>query len=155
MRQGATPLTQRARILAVETLEHTLNAVEPKQLLKSKISMKNTQLHVEGYSFDLRNFRNIYFVGGGKASGLMAEALEEELGNHVTDGVVNVPYGSKQQTRMIRIHEANHPLPDAAGLEGTRRIMEIADKADKDDLLIVLLSGGGSSLMPLPRCAVT
>ena len=69
----------------------------------------------------------------------------------ITAGIVNVPYGAKKETRIIELIEASHPIPDQAGVEGTRRMMAIAEKADADDLVICLISGGGSSLMPLPR----
>jgi len=148
---GGTQLNQKARTLALKTLEYTLNAVDPKQIIKSKLSLKNSILKIDGYSFDLKKFQNIYVVGGGKASGSMAEALEQILGKHITNGLVNIPYGNKHKTETTKLHEASHPIPDEAGLKGTRRILEIAEKAKEDDLIICLISGGGSSLMPLPR----
>jgi glycerate-2-kinase len=81
----------------------------------------------------------------------MAEALEEILGKRITEGIVNVPHGDKHKTGIIKLHESSHPVPDAAGVKGTRRMLAIAEQAEKDDLIICLISGGGSSLMPLPR----
>ncbi len=152
---GGTQLNRKARALALKSLESALNAVDPKQIIKSKLSLKNSILKVNGYSFDLKKFTNIYVVGGGKASGSMAEALEQILGKHLTNGLVNIPHGSKHKTEIIKLHEASHPIPDEAGVEGTRRILEIAKQAKKDDLIICLISGGGSSIMPLPRGRIT
>ncbi|MDH7478093.1 MAG: glycerate kinase, partial [Candidatus Bathyarchaeota archaeon] len=70
-------------------------------------------------------------------------------------GFVNVPYGSKHKTDVIELHEASHPIPDDSGVKGTRQMLEIVKKAEKDDLIICLISGGGSSLMPLPRGEIT
>jgi len=152
IQKGSTELTRKARTLALESLEHALNAADPKQMMmKSKLSLKNSNLHINGHSFNLENFRNIYVVGGGKASGAMAEALEEKIGNHITTGIVNVPHGSKQKTHIIKLHGASHPLPDNAGTAGTRQMLTIAEQAEKSDLVICLISGGGSSLLPLPR----
>ncbi len=148
---GGPQLNQKARALALKSLESALNAADPKQIIKSKLSLKNSILKVNGYPFDLKKFKNIYVVGGGKASGLMAEVLEQILGKHVTNGLVNIPHGSKHKTEIIKLHEASHPIPDGAGVEGTRRMLEIAEQAKEDDLIICLISGGGSSLMPLPR----
>jgi len=148
---GGTQLDQKARSLALKSLESALNAVDPKQIMRSKLSLKNSILKVNGYSFDLKRFQNIYVVGGGKASGSMAEALEQILGKLVTNGFVNVPHGSKHRTEIIKLHEANHPIPDEAGVKGTHHMLKIAEKAKKDELIICLISGGGSSLMPLPR----
>jgi glycerate-2-kinase len=155
VRNGETQLNRDARSLALKSLESALNAVDSKQIIKSKILLKNSGLQVNGYSFDLKKFKNIYVIGGGKASGSMAEAIEQILGKYITNGIVNVPQGSKQNTKIIEPHEASHPIPDEAGVEGTRRMLKIAEQAKEDDLIICLISGGGSSLMPLPRGGIS
>ncbi len=151
VKNGETQLDKKARKLALESLEFALNAVDPKQIIKSKLSIKNSILNVGEYAFDLKKFRNIYVIGGGKASGAMAEALEQVVDKRIKNGLVNVPRGSKNKAEIIRFHEASHPIPDEAGVKGTRDMMEIAEQAKEDDLIICLISGGGSSLMPLPR----
>jgi len=150
-----TKLDRKARTLTLESLENALNAVDPKQIIKSKLWLKNSTLQVNGYSFDLNKFKNVYVIGGGKASGSMAEALEQILGKHVTNGLVNVPCKSKHSTQIIRLHEASHPVPSEDGVEGARHMLEIAEHAKKDDLVVCLISGGGSSLMPLPRGGIS
>ena len=147
---GETLLNKKARRLALESLEHALEAADPRQLLEARLNLKGSTLKVDKHSFDLAKYRNIYVIGGGKASGAMAEALEQILGKRITKGVVNVPHGSKNKTRIIQLHGANHRVPDQAGVEGTRRILKIAEDAEENDLIICLISGGGSSLMPLP-----
>jgi glycerate-2-kinase len=151
IKNGETPHNRKARTLALKSLENALNAVDPKRIIKSKLSLKNSTLRVNEHSFDLRKFRNIYVIGGGKASGSMAEALEHVLGSRIKSGLINVPHGSKHRTSSVELHGANHPVPDEAGVEGTHRMLEMAEQAEKDDLVICLISGGGSSLMPLPR----
>jgi len=151
VKNGETQLDRKVRTLALKSLESALNAVDPRHIIKSKILLKNSTLHVNGYSFDLKKIRNVYVIGGGKATGSMAEALEQVLGNLIKNGVVNIPSGSKHKTDIVELHEASHPIPDEAGVEGTLRMLEIAEKAKEDDLIICLISGGGSSLMPLPR----
>ena len=148
---GETELNQKARKLSLDSLESALNAVDPKRIIKSRISLQNSVLKVNGYSFDLKRFKHVYVVGGGKASGSMAEALEQILSEHITDGFINIPRGTKHKTKVIKLHETSHPIPDETGVKGTRRILEIAEKAGENDLVICLISGGGSSLMPLPR----
>jgi len=132
-----------------------LNAIDSKQLMKSKLLLKNFLLKVNGCSFDLKKFKNAYVIGGGKASGSMAEALEQILDQYITKGLVNIPHGNKHKTEIIKLHEASHPIPDKSGVEGTRRMLKIAEQAKKEDLVICLISGGGSSLMPLPRDGIT
>ncbi len=155
VKNGFTQLNRKARVLALKSLEYALNAVDPKQLMKSKLLLKNSILKVNQYSFDLKKFKNVFVIGGGKASGSMAETLEQNLGKYITNGIVNIPCGSKHKTGIIKLHEANHPIPDKSGVEGTHRMLEIAEQAKKEDLVICLISGGGSSLMPLPRDGIT
>jgi len=152
---GEIELNRKARALALKSLESALNVIDPRQIIKSRLSLKNSLLEVNGHSFDLKKFRDVYVVGGGKASGPMAEALEQILGKHITSGSVNIPCGSKHKTKIVELHEASHPIPDESGVEGTRRMLEIAERSKKDDLVICLISGGGSSLMPLPRDGIS
>jgi glycerate 2-kinase len=148
---GETNQTRKARTTVLQTLEHTLDAVDPTKLLKSKVIYKDGKLYASTNSFDLRKFRNVYVLGGGKAGGAMASALEEVLGNRVSAGFINVPHGDKHKTNIIKLHKAAHPIPDEAGMTGTRQMLALAEEACEDDLVITLISGGGSSLMPLPR----
>ncbi|MCK5593032.1 DUF4147 domain-containing protein, partial [Candidatus Bathyarchaeota archaeon] len=152
---GGTQLDRKARALVLKSLESALNAVDPKRLVRSKLLLKNSTLEVNGHSFDLEKFKNVYVVGGGKASGSMAETLEQILGKHITSGFVNVPRGNKHKTESIRLHKASHPIPDKSGAKGTLHMLEIAEQAREEDLIICLISGGGSSLMPLPRGGIT
>lgn len=143
--------TRNARLLILESYEAALNAVKPEKLIKSKISFQTPILKIENLTFDLRSFKNIYVVGGGKASGEMAAALEHILGKWIKKGIVNVPRGNGPRTNIIILNQASHPLPDQSGIEGTKQMLKIAEQATQDDLLICLISGGGSSLMPMPR----
>jgi glycerate 2-kinase len=151
VKNGRTELDRRARRLAVNCLESAVNSVDPNRIVRSRVCLKDSVLSVDQHLFDLRRFRNIYVVGGGKASGSMAAALEQILDNHVTRGLVNVPKGDMHKTRIISLHRASHPIPDESGVAGTRRMLRIVEEADEEDLVICLISGGGSSLMPLPR----
>lgn len=94
-------------------------------------------------------------VGAGKASGAMARAAEAALGDAVTDGLVVVKDGYRAATRRIRLVEAGHPVPDARGEAAAREIRAIAEAAGADDLLLVLVSGGGSALTPAPVPPIT
>jgi len=155
VQNGQTQTDKKARELALRSLAFAVEAVNPKRLMLSKLVLKESVLKVNGYSFDLSRFKNVYVVGGGKASGLMAEALETLLGDKITEGLVNVPKGSRHKTKIVKLHEASHPIPDDSGVEGVKRMLEIAEKATENDLIICLISGGGSSLMPMPRNGIT
>ncbi len=152
---GKTILIKKARAIALTSLEHALDGADPRKLMLSKLSMQGSCLRVGNCEFDLRTLKNVYVVGAGKAGAVMADALEEILDGQITEGIVNVPYGAKLKTAIIELLEAAHPIPDESGVEGAKRIMAIAEKARKEDLVICLISGGGSSLLPLPRKGVT
>jgi glycerate 2-kinase len=94
-------------------------------------------------------------VGAGKASGAMAAAAEHVLGDRIVDGLVVVKDGYRADTRRVRLVEAGHPVPDARGEAAARAIRAIAEAATADDLLLVLVSGGGSALTPAPVPPIT
>jgi glycerate 2-kinase len=104
---------------------------------------------------DFSRFRNIYVVGAGKAGASMAHAAERVLGKRITAGLINVKDGHLAKLRRIELNECGHPMPDARGVAGAERIARIAASAQKDDLVLCLISGGGSALLPLPAAPVT
>ena len=151
VKNGMDPVDRKARELVLKSLIDALNAVDPREIIRARVVREGHTLKVDPYAFDLKKFKHIYVIGGGKASGSMAEALEQVLNGHITNGLVNVLHGTKNKTRIVKLQGASHPVPDEAGVEGTRKMLHMAEKAEEDDLIICLISGGGSSLMPLPR----
>jgi glycerate 2-kinase len=99
----------------------------------------------------LDQFRRIVVVGAGKASVPMAAAVEAQLGDLIDEGLVVIPegYGDHTMGGVIEFAEATHPIPNAAGEQAAKRTMEMARGCGADDLLIALISGGGSALWPL------
>ncbi|MBI2152674.1 MAG: glycerate kinase [Candidatus Rokubacteria bacterium] len=106
-------------------------------------------------SVDLSRHRRVLVVGAGKASGAMARALEGVLGDRISDGLVVVKDGYTAPTRRIKLVEAGHPIPDERGLSAASEILTLAGSAGADDLVIVLISGGGSALTPCPAPPIT
>lgn len=104
---------------------------------------------------DATRYRNIYVIGAGKAGASMAQAAERILGRRITAGLVNVKYGHVAKLRRIELNECGHPVPDERGVAGAERIAGIASGAQKDDLVVCLISGGGSALLPLPAAPIT
>ena len=105
----------------------------------------------------LARFDSIYVLGAGKAGAAMAKPIEKLLGTRlITAGLINVKYGhTSPRLRRIELNEAGHPIPDANGERGARRMADIAERAGADDLVICLISGGASALLPLPAPPVT
>jgi glycerate 2-kinase len=97
----------------------------------------------------------VVVTGAGKASGAMAVAAEAALGDRIADGLVVVKDGYRAPTRRIRLVEAGHPVPDARGEAAAREICTLAEATRPEDLLLVLVSGGGSALTPAPVPPIT
>lgn len=140
----------RLRRDALDIFKEALVAVDPYEAVKARLRREGSILAVGGRSYDLARIERIFVVGAGKASARMALAVEDVLGDRVTAGLVNVKYGHAEALRKVRIREAGHPVPDGAGLEGAREMLDLARAAGENDLVVCLISGGGSSLMPLP-----
>ena len=97
----------------------------------------------------------VLVVGAGKASGAMAAAAEDALGERIVDGVVAVKDGHLAPTRRVRLLEAGHPVPDERGAAAAGAIHDLVRSAEADDLVLVLISGGGSALTPAPAPPIT
>jgi len=102
-----------------------------------------------------RRHTRIFLLGAGKASGAMAAAAEEVAGDRVAGGFVVVKDGYGGHLRRVEIAEAGHPVPDARGLAASGRLLEVARSAGEDDLVLFLVSGGGSALTPAPAPPIT
>ena len=124
-----------------------VNSVLPDKLISGNMALTGNLLNIGELSIPLDKTENIYVIGAGKASAVMASEVEKILGDRITEGHIIVKYGHASKLKFIRVTEAGHPFPDSNGFNATKNIIEIARKAKVNDLVICLLSGGGSSLM--------
>ena len=136
-----------AKILAEQIFLAGVECVMPHQIMRRYLSPNDDVLFVDDKKIKLESFNNIYVVGTGKASAKMALEIEDVLGNKITSGHVVVKHGHACALRYIDVSEAGHPVPDHIGYAATKKILEIAKQAGKDDLVICLISGGGSALL--------
>jgi glycerate 2-kinase len=97
----------------------------------------------------------VFVVGAGKASAAMAQGIEEELGAQISGGLINVKYEHTVPLERIELNECGHPIPDEKGADGARRIAAIAEQAQEGDVVICLISGGASALLPYPAADLT
>jgi len=104
---------------------------------------------------NLERFDRVFVVGSGKAGASMAQAAERVLGRRIAAGFINVKYGHTAPLRRIELNECGHPVPDAAGVAGAERIAALAASASRDDLVLCLISGGASALLPAPAPPIT
>ncbi len=143
------------RVQAISVLNAALDAADPAQAIRRLMFRSDETLWIDGVAYDLGRYRRVFVVGAGKAGASMASAVEALIGDRITAGWVNVKYGYTEPTERITVHEAAHPVPDDAGLTGTQAMLDLLRDLTTDDLVLCLLSGGGSALMPLPVTGVS
>ena len=135
---------------AQKIFAHAVAAVHPRQIITNQVSLQGHTLRVGEHRFSLLRFKRIFVAGCGKASAAMAAGIEKILGPRITAGLINVKYGHGQKLKYIRLQEAGHPLPDENGLQGTWAMTKMLSNLQENDLVIFLISGGGSALLPAP-----
>jgi hydroxypyruvate reductase len=132
-----------------------LKAVDPAEAVRRFVSLEKTTLRIGQTHYNLQSIERLYVIGAGKAAASMAKAVEEILADHIAEGLLIVKYGHVLETQKIVLHEAGHPVPDEAGLAGTRRILRMLEPLTQKDLVLCLLSGGGSALLTAPADGIT
>jgi len=148
-----TLATNHTRKQVLTIIEAGINCVLPVNIMKFAVKYDAVTriLTVNNDSFNLTSGR-IFVIGGGKASGLMAKALEEAIGaENIVDGVVNCKEGHPT-TQKINIVSAAHPIPDQRGINGVANMLALKHRYSIgiNDFVICLVSGGGSALLPYP-----
>lgn len=143
----------RRRVLRV--LEAALNAVNPYNAVLQAMRWDGNALVVMDKRYDLGAFHRIFVIGAGKAAVPMAQAVETTLGDRIDSGLVVTKTDHGGPTERVRVAEASHPVPDEAGVAAGKEILTLARQATADDLVIALISGGGSALLVAPAEGIT
>jgi glycerate 2-kinase len=135
-----------------DALAAALSAAKPETILKHALALEGSTLHAGPRAFQLSRYDRIIVIGGGKAAGGMAAGLESVLGDKITAGIVNIPESLTPlpKCRRVKLHRATHPIPGKEGMKGVERMLELVGEPMASDLVICLVSGGGSSLLPMP-----
>ncbi|MCK4636621.1 MAG: glycerate kinase [Methanomicrobia archaeon] len=136
------------RKVALDIIEHGLKAIDTYEATKRLIRFDGEILKVGHLQFDLSEKEDIYVIGAGKASFPIAKALEDILGERIKEGIVIEKRDDK--LKRIKVIKGGHPLPDEAGYKWAKKIMELATKIKRDDLVFCPITGGSSALMTLP-----
>jgi glycerate 2-kinase len=148
-------LSAEARAAAGAIWRAALAAGDVAPLLRRHLRLDGATLNAGTLRLDLDGIRRVIVLGAGKAGASMAAALESILGARVAAGFVVVKDGYRLPGARIEIVEAGHPVPDDRGLAASARLLELAASATADDLVVFLVSGGGSALTPAPAPPVT
>lgn len=146
------PEESRLRADAAAIIEAALGAVAPQGAIGHLVQVRGDKLLVDDRVYPLADFERVTVVGAGKASATMAQAVEDILGDRIHQGVVITKHGQGHEYRgtKIAVVEGGHPTPDEAGWQGALRIAEMLEPLGEKDLVLCLISGGGSALLTLP-----
>lgn len=125
-------------------------AVAPEVCLGRWLHLDRNILSIGPERYDLNQIGRLYLIGMGKASAPMAAYAENLLGNRITDGVIITKYHHGVALKRCRLMEAGHPVPDENGIRATEAMLHLIAGATPDDLILCLISGGGSALAPAP-----
>ncbi len=140
---------------AEEIFRAAIAAASLYEAVGASIERNSKTLRISSLSFDLKKTKRIFVIGAGKAASSMALAVEDAIGALIADGCIVTKYGHGRDLRYMRVIEAGHPVPDANGRAGSRELLFIAEGAGSADLVLCLLSGGASALLPAPAPGLT
>ena len=145
-----------ARTAALDIMRAAIESSDPYRAVRRGINFDGNRLTVSGEEFPLSG--KVYLLAFGKAACSMARAVADLLGERIEEGVIITKYGYAEncpRTERLRIIEAGHPVPDENSLLGGKLGLKLAGKVGEDDVLLVLISGGGSALFLLPERGIT
>ena len=149
------PRVPSTRAAALDVWRRVLEAADPAPLVRRALRLEAGRLVAGRFTLDLSDVASVIVLGCGKASAAMAAAAEDVLGDRIAGGFVVVKDGCVEPTRRVRIVEAGHPVPDARGVEAASTLLELALRATERDVVVFLVSGGGSALTPAPAAPIS
>lgn len=143
---------KKARKICLEVIEHALKKVNPRNEIRKNFQLSEDELKIYNQTLNPNDVENIYVIGAGKASQKMGKEIETQLSDRIEKGIIITKHGYRKESfKKIETLEGGHPLPDENCLDGTRKILETLENVGEKDLVINLISGGGSALLSLPE----
>ncbi len=146
-------MTLRKQALAI--FRAAIEAADPVEAVLRHFQLRDGWLEAGGRRYRLDRYEHIFVIGAGKAGAAMSKAVERVLGKRISGGLVNVKYGHTAKLKRVELNPCGHPEPDEAGQRGAARIAAIAEQAGDRDLIVCVISGGASALLPSPAEGVT
>jgi glycerate-2-kinase len=138
------------REAALQIAEAGLRAIDTQEVIKTKIRLEGQNLAIGNENFPLIPGGRILVVGAGKCSGEASHALEEILGDKISAGAI-IDVKPVPRLRKIKAFHGTHPLPSKTNIKAAKKIVSLLSGLNENDLVIVLVSGGGSTLFCLPK----
>jgi len=140
---------------ALEIYKEAVEAANPKKCVLDYLNLENEVLSIDAKTYNLKEFDSIYTIAFGKAAAAMAEGVEEVLGERLTGGMVISNSSPEKKFNKLGFHLCGHPVPDERSVSAANDVMSILGTAGEKDLVIFLISGGGSALLSMPSPGLT
>jgi glycerate-2-kinase len=135
---------------AIEIFKEALEAANPQRCVLEHVLLEGDTLRIENREYNLRRYRSVFVIAFGKAAPSMARAIEEVLGERITDGIVISNSHPPFSFSRLRFLLSSHPIPDERSLLAAKEVLKLLQVTREDDLVIFLISGGGSALLAMP-----
>lgn len=149
----ADATTDADKQLALDCVTAGINAADPSTVVAEHVSLDGADLFVDGDRYDLTNYTDVIVGGGGNAAGTAASALGNVLGEWIDRGAVVTD--NPVETERIDVLSGDHPVPSERGVKSTRTMLDLVTSAESDDLVVTVVTGGGSALMPAPAAGIS
>lgn len=136
----------------IPILSAIINAVHPETSVKDALRLEGEVLLVEGRRYDLSLYDHVYLIGFGKASILMARGVKSVLRERMTEGrIIAKTLSRTEGLENITIYQGSHPVPTNKSIDGAKKLVELVSGLSERDLVICVISGGGSALFTYPH----
>jgi len=139
----------------LEIYDEALKAADPITCVKDHVNIDGNTFHVDTRKYNLDQFGSIFVIAFGKAASAMAKAIEDMLGKRINDGIVVSNTPPQVKLSRMRFYLTNQPVPDNRSLRAASEVLKLLEKAGKEDLVIFLISGGGSALLAMPASGIS
>lgn len=136
-------------------VEEGIQAALPENALRNHIKLEANHLRFDGHDMDLKKVRRLIIIGFGKASFNMAKVLEDVLGDKIDEGAIIYPFKPKEKLERIEVLDGTHPIPTELNIRSTERLLKLVEDLTEEDLVLALISGGGSALLTKPPKGIT
>src|SRR3989344_8431638 len=139
-----------ARPMALQLAEVGLESIETRGVIRRAVTLVQNEIKINHLVIPLENQGRIFVVGVGKCSSLAALELEQILGERITDGVV-LDVERRESLQRVRFYLGDHPFPTENNIDATHAIIQLLEQVNQNDLVIFVISGGGSALLCQPE----
>jgi Putative glycerate kinase len=148
-------MAEKMRNHANSILSEAISAVDPSACIYRAVNKDGRDIVINNRSYDLSRYDHIYAIAFGKAAISMSKAIEDILGDSLTDGIAVTKHGFGGSLLKMKVYESGHPMPDDHSVAAGKTVHSFLERTGERDLIFFLISGGGSALITLPRKGVT